>query len=56
MARRTQGPKPRLIDDQKRVILPNEVLKALSAKEGDYVAFTIDENGVHLNRVEWVLK
>lgn len=58
MASRKPPPatRPRLIDTQMRVILPQEVVDALKVKEGDYVAFTVDSGGVHLRRVEWVVR
>lgn len=45
--------KPRLIDQQNRVALPTEVLNALGAKSGDYVAFEIDGKSAKLIRVVW---
>ena len=45
--------KPRLIDQQSRVALPAEVLKALSVKRGDYVVFRVDKNEVKILRTKW---
>jgi hypothetical protein len=46
--------KPRLIDGHRRVILPQEVLDALGAHEGDYVSFAIQGKDVRLLKVKWV--
>lgn len=43
-----------MIDGHKRVILPQEVLDALGAKEKDFVTFTIDGSGVRIVKVRWI--
>ncbi len=48
--------RPRLIDPQKRVILPAEVLDALNLEAGDYVGFEVSDGEVRLRKVEWVMK
>lgn len=48
--------RPRLIDPQRRVILPPEVMEALHVDIGDHVAFSIEDGMVRLHRVEFVLK
>lgn len=45
--------KPRLIDGQKRVALPAEVLAALRVDAGDYLTFTVAGSSVTLSRVRW---
>lgn len=57
MRKRTDSSlKPRLIDTQNRIILPPEAMSYLKAKAGDYLAVTTDAAGVHLRKVEWVVK
>ena len=45
--------KPRIVDRQKRVAFPAEVLKALKVESGDYVTFTVSGSDVTVNRVRW---
>lgn len=56
MAKRTDPMKPRLIDTQNRIILPEEALQRLKAKAGDYLAVVVDTAGVHLRKVDWVVR
>lgn len=49
-----QETKPRLIDRQKRVVLPAEVLQALDVGAGDHVAFDVEGGQVGVRRVRWV--
>lgn len=49
-----QETKPRLIDRQKRVVLPAEVLQALEVTAGDHVAFDVEGGQVCVRRVRWV--
>lgn len=50
-----QEPKPRLIDRQNRVALPQDVLKALDVQSGDHVAFDVDGDRVSIHKVRWVI-
>lgn len=54
--RAPQEPKPRLIDRQKRVALPPDVIKALGVQSGDHVAFEIDGERVTIHKVRWVIE
>ena len=45
--------KPRVIDRQKRVALPSQVLDALGVESGDYLTFTVNGANVSLHRVRW---
>lgn len=49
-------PKPRLVDQHMRVVLPKEVVTALGVKAGDHVIFQVDGNEVRLKRVAWSAK
>lgn len=46
--------KPRSIDPQNRVVLPQEVLRALEVSTGDYVTFEINGGDVRIHKVRWV--
>lgn len=48
-------PKPRSIDPQNRVVLPPEVMRALSVTNGDYVTFEINGGDVRIQKVRWVV-
>lgn len=51
-----QGPRPRVIDPQNRVVLPPEVMKSLGVRVGDHVSFEVDGFEVRLRRVRWVVE
>lgn len=56
MARRGETKlQPRLVDQHKRVVLPKEVLEALSLDSGDHVAFAIDGKRVEIRKVNWTV-
>lgn len=48
--------RPRVIDHQKRVVLPNKVLRTLGVDPGDFVAFEIQDGEVKLRRVRWLVE
>lgn len=47
---------PRLVDQQHRVHIPNEILDALGVTPGkDYVQFTADgAHGIRIHKVRWI--
>lgn len=47
--------RPRLIDQQKRVALPPEVLRALDVGSGDYVLFRLKGREVHVLKAKWTV-
>lgn len=55
MGRPGTSGKPRMIDQQKRVALPAEVLAALGLDAGDYVVFEVDGNRVSVHKVKWTV-
>ena len=46
--------RPRVLDAQKRIVLPPDVLEALGLRVGDFVTFDVDGSDVRLRRVRWV--
>ena len=50
------APKPRLVDQHKRVVVPKEVLEALGIDSGDYVAFKVENRTARMFKVELSLK
>lgn len=51
----TPKQKPRLVDQQNRVALPQEVLDHLQVGAGDFVIFTIDGKNVCVHKAKWVV-
>lgn len=46
---------PRIIDPSRRLIIPDEVMKALGAEPGDYVGFILEGPRVVLAKATWRL-
>lgn len=49
-------PEPRLVDQHKRVVLPNDVMERLDLERGDYIAFEEEKGKVWLRKVTWSME
>lgn len=49
-------PDPRLVDQHKRVVLPDDVMERLDLETGDYVAFEEEGGKVWLRKVTWSME